>query len=77
MTPGIGDLAALQHDVVDISFSQTVTNRQTGMPGADDYGVDITGWLIVTSSGHPVLVTLTLTFVGLVTMSKTAERFCD
>ena len=63
--------------MIDTSLSQTVTDRQTSMPSADNYGVDSTDWLIVTSTGHPVLVTLTLMFVGLVTMSKTAERFCD
>ena len=36
MTPGVGDLAALEHDVIDGALAQTSAGRQTDMPGADD-----------------------------------------
>ena len=54
-----------------------MTDGQAGVPGTDDNRVNSTGRLAVTRSGHPVEFTSTVTLVGLVTMSNTAERFCD
>ena len=39
--PRVGDLTALQHDVVDGTGGQPVAHRQAGMTGADDYRRDV------------------------------------
>jgi hypothetical protein len=34
--PGVGDLAALEHHVIDGALAETSARRQARMPGADD-----------------------------------------
>ncbi|HET9369392.1 MAG TPA: hypothetical protein VFO19_04065 [Vicinamibacterales bacterium] len=36
MTPGIGDVAALEDDVVDRPLGEEAARRQPGVAGADD-----------------------------------------
>lgn len=65
--PGVGHLAALDDNVVDRATAEEVACRQPGVTRANDDG------------GHPhpgpAQLTSTLTLVGLVITSKTAERF--
>src|SRR5262249_52341118 len=69
-TPGVGHLAALEDDMIDRASGQVVAHRQAGMTGADDDGSD-------SLSHRRGQLTSTVTFVGLVMMSYTAERFWD
>src|SRR6187402_2592231 len=76
MPPRIRDLTALEDHVVDGEPRQAAAHREPGMTGTDDDDVDGAGqpgaseW----TRGHR---TSTATLVGFVTMSNTAERFCD
>jgi hypothetical protein len=68
--PGVCHLTALEHDVVDRPVGQEVTRGQARVPRADDdrgYALD----------DVTLQATSTVTFVGLVSASNTAERFCD
>ena len=38
--PGVGHLAALEHDVIDRALAEAAARRQPGVPGADDDGRD-------------------------------------
>src|SRR5262249_51939823 len=40
-TPGIGDLAALDHHVIDRAQRETPAHRQTGVAGANDNSGDL------------------------------------
>ncbi len=40
VAPGVGDLAALEHDVLDGTLAQAMTDGQPGMAGTDDEHVD-------------------------------------
>src|SRR5690606_32374257 len=74
--PRVGDLAALEHDVIDAALAQAPAHGEAGVPGADDDAFD-------RAHGDPLpaevdqTFTATVTLVGLVTTSYTAERFCD
>ena len=74
--PGVRHLTALEHDVIDRALAEAAARRESGVPGADDDGGDAFdgGLRSVTPTAQ---ATTTVTFVGLVTMSYTAERFCD
>ena len=39
--PPLGDPAALEHDVVDAAVGEAAADRQAGLAGADDDGVDV------------------------------------
>ena len=39
--PGVRDLAALEHHVIDRALGETPARRQAGMPGADDDRRDV------------------------------------
>ena len=41
--PGVRDLAALQHDVIDATLGKLTAHRKTGVTGTDDDGVDGAG----------------------------------
>src|SRR6185295_1536579 len=72
--PRVGDLTPLEDHVVDRAGGEAVAHRQAGVTRADDDGRRSHGraawWL-------EDYLTSTVTFVGLVMMSYTAERFCD
>ena len=73
--PGVGHLAALEHHVIDRPIAETAAGRQACVAGADDdRGDGFDGRL---RSQRPRQTTATVTFVGLVRASYTAERFCD
>ena len=59
--------------MVDRALGEAAAHGEAGVPGTDDggRGVRHAG---VKGAGQ---ASSTSTFVGLVTMSKTAERFCD
>ena len=59
-------LAALEDHVVDRSGGEVTAHREPGVPGPDHDGGD---------GRHQT--TVTVTSVGFVTMSNTADRFCD
>src|SRR5581483_4373580 len=68
--PGVGHLPALEDDVVDRPVAQEVTRGQARVPRADnDRGGALDGWSPQATS--------TVTSVGLVSASNTAERFWD
>ena len=68
--PGIRHLAALEYDVVDRPLTEEVAGGEACVPGADD---DRGGAL----GGLAAQATSTVTFVGFVRASNTAERFWD
>ena len=72
--PRVRHLAALQHDVVDGTGGQPLAHRQTGMTATDDDRRDVACHGRPASGGRAQR-TSTVTLVGLVTMSYTAERF--
>ena len=74
MAPGVGDLAAFEHDVIDRPFGQQPAGGKTRMAGADDDRRDAFDGR---SSGRCAQATSTVMFTGLASASKTAERFCD
>src|SRR6202044_1742758 len=65
--PGVRHLATLEHDVLDRLVAQEVTCSETRVPRPDD---DRGGALSAQA-------TSTVTFVGFVRASNTAERFWD
>src|SRR5205085_12195931 len=65
--PRVRDVAAFEDDVIDRAVSEAPTCRQAGMARADDDRGD----------AFDRQSTSTVTLVGLVTMSYTADRFCD
>ena len=58
--------------MVDRTLSELIAHSKTGMPSTDHNGRNAHCYAI-----GPIQLTLTVTFVGLVTTSNTAERFCD
>src|SRR5207302_113711 len=68
--PGVRHFPALKHDVLDRTAGQEVACRETRMPRADDDRGDAL-------DGLTSQATSTVTSVGLVSASNTAERFCD
>ena len=74
--PRVGDLAALEHHVVDRALGEAAAHRQPGVAGADDDGRGAHA-AAPCSRGERLSCTSTVTLVGLVMMSYTAERFCD
>ena len=75
--PGVRHLAALEHDVIDRALGETSARRQAGMPGADDDRGDLFDGVRSRCRRRVVQTTSTVTFIGLVMTSYTAERFCD
>src|SRR5690606_4149872 len=69
--PGVRHLTALEHDVVDRPFAEEVARREAGVAGPDDDRGDSL------DDGSTSQATSTVTSVGLVRASNTAERFCD
>ncbi len=67
--PGVGDLAPFEHDVLDRSLGEHAADREAGVAGPDHHHGD-------PHAGGDQL-TVTVTFVGLVITSNTADRFCD
>src|SRR5690606_10064267 len=76
-SPGVRDLAALEHDVVDRALGEAAAHREARVTGADDDHVDGAGHARRPLLGGSNHLTSTVTFVGFVTMSNTAERFWD
>ena len=76
-SPRVGDLVSFEDDVVDRTLREAAAHGEPAVPGPDD---DRCG---VAPNRPPVRAvalgqaTSTLTLVGLVMMSYTAERFCD
>ena len=71
----MGDTRPFQNDMVNRPITETSTYGEAGMAGADDDGVDLRwAW---PQDRSPVQLTSTVTLVGLVITSYTAERFCD
>ncbi len=68
VTPRVRHLTALEHHVIDAGPGEVMAHRQTSGAGAHDHDRDVHG---------PGQARATRTVVGLVTTSKTAERFCD
>ena len=68
--PGVRHLAALEHDVVDRPVAEEVARGEARVPRADD---DRGNAL----DGPAPQATSTVTFVGFVSASNTAERFWD
>ena len=62
--------------MIDRAVGEAATHRQTAVPGPDDHRrrAYLGGPSLVTISGQ---MTSTLTSVGFVMMSYTADRFCD
>ena len=71
--PGVRHLAALEHDMVDRPLAEEVAGGEAGVAGADDDRGDALDGLAVGSAQ----TTSTVTSVGFVRASKTAERFWD
>ena len=63
--------------MVDRALGKTPAHRQPGMPGADDDRGGLAQRIRPEPRRDPGYLTSTATLVGLVTMSNTAERFCD
>src|SRR5262249_55687209 len=78
--PRIRDLAAFEDDVVDRTLGEAAADGEAGMPGPDDDGrgganrYRSLGWR---DRQAVASFTSTVTLVGLVMASNTAERFCD
>lgn len=62
--------------MIDRVLAENTAGRQPGVPGADDDRCDVFDVGPVASVAARY-TTSTVTLVGLVTMSYTAERFCD
>ena len=82
MTPGVGYLTALQHDMVDAERGEAMAHGQAVVAGTDDDNVDAAhrpapGGARLEGCHDGDHATTTDTSVGLVMMSNTAERFCD
>ena len=80
--PRVRHLAALQDHMIDRALGEAPAHGEAGVPGPDDDGGDVANGSrssldLATAPSTPAQVTSTVTFVGLVTMSYTAERFCD
>ena len=70
--PGVRHLTAFEHDVVDRPFAEEVARREAGMAGPDDDRGDS-----LDDGARTSQATSTVTSVGLVRASNTAERFWD
>jgi hypothetical protein len=68
--PRVRDLAALEHDVVERSLAEEVAGGDAGVAGAYDNSGEA-------FDGSTCQATSTVTSVGFVSASKTADRFCD
>src|SRR5690606_23931210 len=75
--PCVRDLAALEHDVLDAALGEAAAHREPAMPRADDDDVNDAGHRRPPLTEGVDHATSTATFVGFVTISNTAERFCD
>ena len=73
MTPGVRDVAALKDDVFDTAVRKDAARREAGLAGPNDDDGDAGG----SRGRNRDQLTVTATLVGFVTMSNTAERFCD
>src|SRR6185369_13093425 len=75
-SPGVRHLAALQHDVVDRPLGEQAAGGESGVTRADD---DRGGALDGSAPYLRLLsqATSTVTLVGFVSASNTAERFWD
>ena len=73
--PRVRHLTALEDHVVDRALGEAATHRQPGVAGPDDDRGDVASC----SAGvrRRTQPTSTVTLVGLVMMSNTADRFCD
>ena len=69
-TPRVRDLATLDYDVVDRPLTEEVTGGEPGVAGAYDNSREAL-------DGEAPQVTATVTSVGFVSASNTAERFWD
>ena len=64
--------------MVDPAVGEAAADRETGMAGADDDRGGTNGCSLLRSLARRSRVfTSTVTLVGLVMTSKTADRFCD
>src|SRR3984957_9436956 len=75
-------LAAFEHDVVEPCGGKVTAHRQAGLPGADDDDSEAhrshrRSCSALGIRSGPAQARETWTVVGLVRMSKTAERFWD
>ncbi len=61
--------------MIDAALAQATADRQTGVTGADDNGGDVANGRRSPLRARRAQFTSTVTFVGLVMTSKTAERF--
>jgi hypothetical protein len=68
--PRVRDLATLDYDVVDRPLTEEVTGGEPGVAGAYDNSREAL-------DGEAPQVTATVTSVGFVSASNTAERFWD
>ncbi len=75
VAPGVRDLAALEHDVLDRTLAEEIARRQPGVASTNDDDVSGADRPDQLSQDVDHLLTSTLTLVGFVMMSKTAERF--
>src|SRR5690606_6313049 len=69
--PGVAGLASLEHDVVDAVLAEPTAHGEAGVSGPDDQDL---GTHVELRAPY---ATGTVTLVGLVRASNTAERFCD
>ena len=70
MAPGVRDLSPLKHNMVDRTVGEEMTRGQASVARADnDRGSAFDGGFLQATS--------TVTSVGLVSASTTADRFCD
>ena len=75
MAPGIRDVPAFEQHVVNPVPGEKMAGGQAGLTGADDHGGGAAGPALERACRHTR--TSTSTWVGLVTISYTAERFWD
>ena len=68
--PRVRDLATLEHNMIDRSLSEEVARGKAGVAGPDDNRREVL-------DGVCPQATSTVTSVGFVSASKTADRFCD
>src|SRR5207248_8886000 len=73
--PRVSGFAALDDHVVDRALRERVAHRQSAVARADDD--DVRRARPAGAGAHHALLAVTVTSVGFVTMSNTAERFCD
>ena len=72
--PGVRDLTALEDHVVDRACGEAATHGQPAVAGSHDHHGDVRHGRLPPFGAQ---FTSTVMFVGLVSTSNTAERFCD